>query len=133
MNGSNPDGRRRKRLLHEDLSYRIIGCAQKVHGVLGPGFPESVYHQALAAELARNRIPFENEKAIEVFYENILCGEFRLDMVVDSRVVVELKALGALNSEHMAQAISYLKATGLDLCLLLNFGQRSLQVKRVAL
>ena len=121
------------KLVHEDLSYQVIGCAQKVHQALGPGLPESVYHRALAAELAGNQTPFENEKLVEVFYKKVLCGQFRLDMVVDEKIVVELKALAALNEEHLAQAITYLKAAGLKLALLLNFGRRSLEVKRVVL
>jgi len=120
-------------LRHEQLTYRVIGCAQKVHRALGPGFPETVYQRALCHEMATAKIPFDSEKLIEVFYDGAICGQFRLDALVDGQVIVELKALDALNDEHLAQAISYLKAAGLGLALLVNFGQKSLQVKRVVL
>ena len=123
-----PDG-----VLHRRLSFEVVGCAQKVHRVLGPGFPEGVYHRALCYELIEAKIPFESEKLVEVYYNGKLCGEFRLDFVVDGRIILELKALGALSDSHMAQAISYLKATGLKLAILMNFGTGSLETKRVVL
>jgi GxxExxY protein len=119
--------------LHAKLSYDVIGCAQRVHRALGPGFPEAVYHKALATELVRRKVPFQDEQKAEVFYEGMLCGEFRMDIVVDDKLVLELKALDALNDSHLAQALSYLKATGLHVALLLNFGRPSLEVRRVAL
>jgi len=118
---------------HRELSFRIIGCAQKVHRALGPGFPEGVYHRALTYELIDAGLPFESEKLTEVLYENKLCGEFRMDFVVDNRVILELKALERLSDVHISQAVSYLKATGLHLALLVNFGVQSLEVKRVVL
>jgi GxxExxY protein len=120
-------------LRHGELAYRLIGCAQKVHRQLGPGFPETVYQRALCHEMAKAKIPFESEKLIEVFYDGVICGQFRLDALVDGKVIVELKALDGLNDQHLAQAISYLKAAGLGLGLLVNFGQKSLEVKRVVL
>lgn len=117
----------------EELSYKVIGCAQAVHRALGPGFPENVYHKALCYELLSAGLAFESEKAAEVFYDGKLCGEFRMDVLVDGRLVLELKALIALNGEHMAQVLSYLKATGLRTGVLMNFGTKSLDVKRVSL
>ena len=119
--------------LHADLTHRIIGAAQKVHRVLGPGFPERVYHQALCRELELERIPFESEKAYHVTYEQAVCGQFRIDAVVEGEVVVELKALSDLTNDHLAQALTYLKAARLRVALLLNFGRKSLEVKRVSL
>ena len=127
MNEANANGK------HQKLTYAVIGAAQRVHRALGPGFPEEVYHRALAKELVLRKLPFENERQVEVHYEGALCGQFRLDLLVEDRVVVELKALADLTDDHLAQALSYLKATGLDLALRINFGRRSLQVKRVAL
>ena len=69
-------------LKHPELSYKIVGCAMRVHSALGPGFPESVYHRALVQALAKEGLPFESEKSIEVFYEQALCGLFRMDLVV---------------------------------------------------
>jgi len=126
-------GQRENQMLDEELSYKVIGCAQAVHRVLGPGFPESVYHKALCYELVSTGLPFESEKAADVFYDGKLCGEFRMDILVDGCLVLELKALTALNGEHMAQVLSYLKATGLRTGLLMNFGTKSLDVKRVSL
>ena len=126
------DGRQSK-ILHKELSYRIIGCAQKVHRTLGPGFPEGVYHKALCYELMAAGVGFESEKAVKVFYDGKLCGEFRMELLVNNMIVVELKALAGLADEHMAQALSYLKATGLRLAILINFGTVSLETRRVAL
>ncbi len=119
--------------VHGELSYEVIGCAQRVHRVLGPGFPEALYRKALCVELMRRKVPFEAETKAEVFYEGMLCGEFRMDIVADGKVILELKALDALSDSHLAQALTYLKATGLRLALLLNFGAPSLQVRRVVL
>ena len=120
-------------LLHKELSYKIVGCAQRVHRELGPGFPEAIYHKALSHELAQARLPFQNEKEADVFYQGTLCGQFRLDLLVTESVILELKAVSALSDEHLAQAISYLKATGLRLAILINFGRKSLETKRVVL
>ena len=104
-----------------------------MHRALGPGFPEAVYQRALWVELTRARIPLESEKAVEVWYEGHICGEFRMDIVVDEKIVLELKALDELSDPHTAQALSYLKATRLHLALLLNLGAKSLAVRRVVL
>ena len=106
-------------ILHKQLSYHVVGCAQRVHAALGPGFPEAVYHKALCCELMKAEIPFESEKQSEVFYAGVLCGQFRMDIVVDDRIILELKAL------------SYLKATGLKLAILINFGTQRLETQRV--
>ncbi|HUT01705.1 MAG TPA: GxxExxY protein [Phycisphaerae bacterium] len=121
------------RVYHRKLSFQVVGCAQKVHRTLGPGFPESVYQTALCHELATSQIPFDGEKTVEVFYDRVLCGRFRMDVVVDQKIVLELKALDKLTDDHVAQALSYLKATDLRLAILINFGTRSLETKRVVL
>ena len=120
-------------VLHRKLSFDVVGCAMRVHQELGPGFPETVYHRALCVELIAAKIPFESEKAVQVFFHGTLCGEFRCDIVVDASIILELKALDALCDAHIAQALSYLKATGLRLAILINFGGKSLQSKRVVL
>jgi GxxExxY protein len=118
---------------HVDLTSKIIRCVFKVHSKLGPGFPEKVYKNALCRELAIANIPFATEKRYEVLYEGVLCGEFFLDILVDEKVIVELKALDGLCDEHLSQCLSYLKATGLELVLLVNFGTSRAQVKRVVI
>lgn len=116
---------------YRELSFEIIGCAQRVHAELGPGFPESVYQRALIVELIKAKIPFESEKTFEVYYQAHLCGEFRCDIIAKEAIVLELKALDRLTNEHLAQALSYLKATGLKLAILINFGKASLEHQRV--
>ena len=118
-------------IIHKQLSYDVVGCAQRVHTALGPGFPETVYHRALCCELMKAEIPFESEKQSEVFYDGALCGQFRMDIVVDDRIVLELKALALLTNDHLAQALSYLKATRLKLAILINFGTQKLETQRV--
>ena len=142
MNGSEDidevvsDGRDReiektKLALNDPLTYAIIGAAQKVHGMLGPGFVESTYQAALCKELMLREIHFESQKEFEVFYEGMLCGTYRPDLVVAEKVILELKAVKELAKEHRMQALSYLKASGLPLALLINFGSTSLEVRRL--
>ena len=121
------------KIIHKELSFEVVGCAQRVHSALGPGFPEGVFHKALCHELVKCKMPFESEAHAEVFYDDVLCGEFRTDMVVDQKIVLELKALDSLTDAHVWQAISYLKATGLKLAILLNFSTERLETKRVVL
>jgi len=120
-------------LKHGDLTYRIIGWVQRIHGALGPGFPEAVYHKAFCQELVQQKIPSDSERTFRVHYNSVCCGEFRADLVVEGTVIVELKALSAINGEHLAQILSYLKASGIHVGLLINFGQKSLETKRVVL
>ncbi|MCE5328248.1 MAG: GxxExxY protein [Planctomycetaceae bacterium] len=122
-----------KELLYPELSYDIVGCAQRVHTTLGPGFPEAVYEKALCIELSRKGIAFLCQKRGEVAYEGMICGEFRMDIVVNEQIVLELKAMEAINHLHMAQALSYLKATGLKLAIIINFGEERLKTQRVVL
>ncbi|HLG13366.1 MAG TPA: GxxExxY protein [Blastocatellia bacterium] len=103
------------------LAYAVIGAAIEVHRVLGPGYLESVYEEALCLELARRRIPFTRQVAIAVAYKGDIVGEGRLDLLVGGILVVELKAVEALAPIHTAQVISYLKTTGHPLGLLINF------------
>ena len=112
------------------LTYAIIGAAHKVHGALGAGFTESTYHKALSKELMLTGISFESQREFKVFYEGMLCGTYKPDMVVEGNIVVELKAVINTVKEHRAQTISYLKASELPVALLINFGSASLQVRR---
>ena len=121
------------RVVYRELSFRVVGCGQKVHGALGPGFPEAVYHRAMCYELVDAQIPFDTEKAVEVDYLGKPCGQFRMDPLVNEQIIVELKAMDRLNDGHVAQAISYLRATQLKLAILMNFGTPSLETRRVVL
>ena len=119
----------------DQLSNVIIGAAIEVHRALGPGLLESAYEGCLARELALRKVPFERQKGIPVIYkgEEIDCG-FRLDLLVDQKVIVELKAVDRLAQIHRAQVITYLKLTGCKLALLLNFNVMTMKdgIKRVA-
>ena len=113
--------------LHSELTGRIIGAAIAVHRELGPGKLESVYERALAIELRAQRIPFRSQVPIPMLYRGESVGDFFADVIVDCKVLVELKAVDALRSVHRAQVLSYLRATGLELGLLINFNVRVLK------
>ena len=113
------------------MTDRIIGAAIRVHKELGPGFLEAMYEEALAIELAAAGINFERQKLLPVFYREHLIGEHRLDFLVEQKVILELKAISALEDIYFAIVRSYLKAANLDDALLLNFASTRLTVKRV--
>ena len=103
----------------------------EVHNILGSGFLEAVYQAALEKELKLRRIPFRSQVNLPVSYKNELIGEYKADLVVDDKIIVEIKSLSRMNSAHEAQVIHYLTATGLHLALLINFGAGSLDYRRV--
>ena len=113
-------------------TYEIIGAAMEVHRTLGPGFLELVYHEALAIEFQEKKIPYEHEVSLPVYYKTIkLHVAYRADFICFGDVLVELKAISQLGNNEKGQIINYLKATGLQVGLLLNFGSTSLQYERV--
>ena len=118
-------------LTHSELTDRIIGAAIRVHRELGPGFLEAIYEEALAVEFAVSGIQFERQKPVGLFYREQHVGEHRLDFLVEQTVVLELKAISALEDIHFATVRSYLKACKLETGLLLNFAAATLTVKRV--
>lgn len=105
----------------DDLAHKVIGAAIEVHRELGPGYLESIYQVALEAELRMQGLPFQSQVPLGVFYKGLSLGTFRLDLVVDDQLVVELKTVDAIGGVHIAQLISYLKVTGHPLGLILNF------------
>jgi GxxExxY protein len=105
----------------DELAHAVIGAAIEAHRHLGPGFLESVYEEALSVELSARQVAFERQKEISVLYKGRAIGKQRVDLVVGEKLVVELKAVESLAEIHKAQMISYLKATGLPLGLLINF------------
>ncbi|MBN1590785.1 MAG: GxxExxY protein [Pirellulales bacterium] len=115
------------------LVYRVIGCCITVHKELGPGFLESIYHKALDIELATQGIDFASEVEIELTYRKKAIGSHRLDLLVENRLIVELKTVEALHKKHYAQVRSYLKASGKPLGLLVNFSDYQLDPRRVQL
>ena len=120
------------KLLFGKESYNIIGAAMAVHSELGCGFSELVYQEALEKEFMWRQIPFEREQSFKVYYKGVeLSKRFKPDFVCYGKVIVELKAVSELLGEHDAQVYNYLKASGLTLGLLLNFGKESLVHKRI--
>ena len=113
-----------------DLAGKVIGLAMKVHRILGPGYLESVYQNALAIEMAEAGIDFEPEKDLDVFYRGRVVGKYRADFVVEGHLILELKACEALLKVHEVQLVNYLATTGIDEGLLLNFGAESLEYKK---
>ena len=118
-------------MIEDKLTYQIIGCAMKVHNILGCGFQEVIYQRALALEFERAGIVFGREVDHPILYQGEEIGSRRADFIVESRIVVELKALTALESVHIAQARNYLEAYDYEIGLLINFGAESLEHKRL--
>lgn len=115
-------------------TYKIIGCAMKVHSELGNGFLEAVYQEALSITLTNDKIPFEKEKMLEISFQGkILEKKYFADFLCFNKIIVETKAVKELNNVHFAQVLNYLKATNKKIGLLINFGSESLEYKRVIL
>ena len=115
---------------HQDLTEKVIGIFYSVYNDLGHGFLESIYQKAFVLHLSKHGLAFEEQKAIRVVYLGIDLGDFRADLVVESLVIVELKAVAALEKAHERQLLNYLRATNLEVGLLLNFGPTP-QVRRL--
>jgi len=121
-------------LIYKEEAYQIIGKCMEVHNNLGAGFLEIVYKDALEYELKKANIPFEREKLYEVRYKDIILPhKFYADFVVFDKIILEIKAVNALNDEFIAQSINYLKVSGNKLALLVNFGELRLNYKRIVL
>jgi len=118
-----------EKLLYEDLTEKIIKCFYKVYDALGEGFLESVYEKALMIELEDAGIKTESQRSLNVHYKGRLVGDFKADIVIEDKIVIEIKAVSRLAPQHEAQLINYLKATGLKVGLLVNFGEK-LEFKR---
>lgn len=115
-----------------EVTQKVIGCAYRVSNGLGAGFLEKVYENALRVELEKEGLQVQQQHPITVMYEGQVVGEYFSDLLVENRLLVELKAAKELDDVHLAQCLNYLRATGLHLCLLLNFGNPRLEVKRIA-
>ena len=115
----------------DDLSKKIIGVAIEVHRELGPGFLESIYEEALKVGLYKHNFQFDAQKEIKIEYLGVEVGLHRLDLMIENKIVVELKAVKEFADIHFAQLRSYLKATGLKVGLLFNFAKPTLEIKRI--
>ena len=116
---------------HSELTGRVIGCAMAVHSALGNGFQEVIYQRALEIEMMDQGLSFAREHEMPIYYKEQQIGSRRVDFLVGNVVSVELKAIARLEDIHLAQAINYLEAYDLEVGLLINFGARSLEFKRV--
>ena len=128
--GSSKGERKPGRILYKELGYQVQGAMRAVYFSLGPGFREQTYRRAVMKELEKRGLPFETEKAIEITYAGEMIDEYRLDLVVDGKIILELKAIDSLHPRHEAQLLSYLKVSGLRLGLLVNFGSDKLRIIR---
>ncbi|BAU66260.1 hypothetical protein STA3757_36630 [Stanieria sp. NIES-3757] len=117
----------------KNITDKIIECALKVSGVLGAGFVDKVYERALLYELEKNRFQTEVQYPMNVYYEGIIVGDFVADLVVQNCILVEIEAIPTLTDNHKQKCLNYLKASELELCLLINFGSYELQVETIML
>ncbi|TDH26767.1 GxxExxY protein [Segetibacter sp. 3557_3] len=117
--------------MHDELTYKVIGCAMKVHNTLGNGFQEVIYQRCLAIELEKAKVAFKREVEQTIYYDQKNVGTRRADFVVEQKIIVELKALINLEDVHLAQAKNYVVAYDFPVGLLINFGAVSLQYKKV--
>lgn len=122
-----------KKLIHEELTFKIIGCAFDVHKELGPGFLESAYAEAMKVELGIAKLSAESQKNYSLIYKGIKIKEFYCDLVVEDKVILELKAIKRISDIERAQLLNYLKVTGLKVGLIINFSEASLKHERMVL
>jgi GxxExxY protein len=118
------------KLKYKDLTEKIIGCAYKIYNHFGFGFLESVYEKALVLELNAINIKVKSQMPIEVFYQNQSVGLFIADLVVEDKIIIELKSVQQISKAHEVQLVNYLVATGIETGLLINFGEEKVEVKR---
>ena len=121
---------RQDKLAYEEITHKIIGAAYTVYNQLGFGFLESVYHNAMLIELAKDGLKIESEKPLSVFYDDEVVGEFNADLFVENVVVVELKSVQNLAKGHEVQLVNYLNGLRKEIGLLINFGPSGVEVKR---
>jgi GxxExxY protein len=123
--------RKKVKLLYEDLTYKIRGAVFAVHKILGSGHKEAVYHKALAIELRKRGLKFVQESPLPISYENTKVGVYKPDFIIEDKIIVEIKAVPFVVRSHLEQMVHYLSATNYRLGLLINFGGRRVQIKRV--
>ena len=114
-----------------ELCYKIIGICMEVHNTVGPGFPEEYYQKALEIEFANNKVRFELQNPLPMLYKGTQIGINYLDFLIEEKIILEIKSVRSLDNVHLWQALKYVQVSGLDVALLVNFGQTKLQYKRV--
>ena len=121
----------KKEYKYSETTSKVIGCAMKVHQKMRNGYQELIYHRCLLIEFKKENIIFQDEVELSIFYDGIEVGKRRVDFLIDNQVVLEIKAVSELNDTHLAQALNYLEGLNLEIGLLINFGSKSLEVKRI--
>jgi GxxExxY protein len=121
------------KVLHKELSYKIIGLAMKIHNELGGGFLEKVYENAMIVLLNKEGIVAKQQVSTPIYFEGQLIGDYYADIIVEDKIILELKAVECITDVHRAQALNYLKATKLKLAIIVNFSRPKLQMERVVL
>lgn len=116
---------------HSEITAKIIGCAMKVHQRMRNGYQEIIYQRCLCIEFDREGIKYQQEMEMPIFYDGIHVGKRRVDFLIEEKVVLEIKAVSELTDSYLAQALNYLEALNLETGLLLNFGAKSLEIKRI--
>ena len=118
-------------IIEKELSYLIMQAACEVHNDLGPGYPEAIYEKAMNLELTRRGVSLEHQRQVKVYFKGEFLGEFFLDNIANGRIILEYKAVSEIARIHEQQALSYLKAIGLELAIVINFGAGRVQSSRV--
>jgi GxxExxY protein len=121
----------KKEYKYSEITEGVIGCAMRVHQRMRNGYPELIYHNCLIIEFKKAGILFQSEVELPIFYEDIEVGKRRIDFLIESKVVLEIKAITELTDAHLAQGLNYLEGLNLEIGLLINFGGKSLEIKRL--
>jgi GxxExxY protein len=116
---------------YSHITEKVIGCAMKVHQRMRNGYQEIIYHRCLIIELRKESLSFLSEIELPIFYDDIEVGKRRIDFLVENKIIAEIKVLSELTGSHLAQALNYLEVMNLEIGLLLNFGSKSLEIKRL--
>ena len=124
MNTNNKD------IVYKEISYKIVGLAMEVHSKLGFGFLEKVYENALMILFEKNEVPAKQQAPVKVYFEGRIVGDYYADILVDDKIILELKSVDKIIDTHRAQVLNYLRATGLRLAIILNFGRSSFEYER---
>ncbi len=122
-----------EKILHKELSYKVIGAVMEVHNTLGAGFLEKVYENAVIIKLNKNGMKVVQQAPLKVHFEGEIVGEYFADILVEDEIILEMKCVEKITDIHRAQVINYLKATGLKLGIIINFARPKLEYERIVL
>lgn len=122
-----------KEILYKELSFKIVGLAMQVHNALGFGFLEKVYENALMVLLRKEGIPAQQQAPVSVYFQDVMVGDYFADILIENKIILELKSAKKIINAHRAQTLNYLKANGLRLAIIINFGKEKLEFERLVL